>query len=299
MSSNQILLLLQQAVNQDPFLRCANFEPYQLSKSLAYHENNVQATLKALKNYATWHKETLGHQRKRVSIVHVHAFLLANVSTFLPLNKAVDQLGNPIEIFRFNKDFGIIPKHHYANLIMFTKDYHLRHRSNSEHSLFIEFEGTKFKNFRPSKYRLIGEASACALTPAKESTLYAFNTSKTALKLWGAVVKLAKHIPYKDIHFIKREELVQYMIDQIPTDFGGNRSMEEVQADMEEFIRSEYTREGLRYEPIDVKSIDWKTYKVPDVDFSIRPESAMSVASNIDFDEIDARIEALGLGSEE
>ncbi|KAJ3023338.1 UNVERIFIED_CONTAM: hypothetical protein HDU68_008657 [Siphonaria sp. JEL0065] len=298
------LSFLQEAVNQDPFLVSAKLEPHLLVQSLKFHDNNVEATIKALTNYAIWYKENLGHQSKRVSIVHIHAFLLEGVYTILP--NVTDNKGNAIVAFRAYKDTRNIPKQYYATLSRWIHDWKTRSsgpdHTHYDHSLFLDFDSYRFKTFRPSHYKLINEAIISGALQPKDSALYVFNASKTAIKVFNATNRVIyKDVTHNGIHFIKREELKQHMnVDMIPVDFGGNRSLEDAQADLEDFIRSEYIREGLRYEQIDIKNVDWKTYKVPDVDMSaIRPESAMTIASNIDFDEIDARIEALGLGAEE
>ncbi|KAI9347320.1 hypothetical protein BDR26DRAFT_855033 [Obelidium mucronatum] len=171
---------------------------------------------------------------------------------------------------------------------------------SSDHYLFIDFEGYKFKHFRPSEYKVLNESTACQPTPPAASTLFACNASKVAVKLWDAIRRILKDVPYPTSRFIKREEMSNFMdVAQIPVDFGGLRSMVDTRSDMEEFIREEYAREGLRYEPIDIKSINWKTYKIPDIDLTVRPESAMSISSNIDFDQIDAQLEKLGLDDSE
>ncbi|KAI9347321.1 hypothetical protein BDR26DRAFT_892692 [Obelidium mucronatum] len=269
MSFEQALIVLQEIISEDAFLRDASFEPHIVSKSLAFHQNDVAKTLKALAHCANWHKETLGHQSKRVSIVHVHAFLLTDVSSILPCVKGPD--GRPIIIIRCGKDDRTIPKQHFGIFTMWYYLWMLRSNPDGNHNLLADFEGFKFKNFRPSEYKSINEAVACQPAPPTNSTFYA-----------------------------KSNEMRTLMdVSQIPVDFGGLRSMEDTRADMEEFIREEYAREGLRYEPIDIATINWKTYKVPDVDLTVRPESAMSVASNVDFDQLDAQLEKLGLDDSE
>ncbi|KAI9347315.1 hypothetical protein BDR26DRAFT_916210 [Obelidium mucronatum] len=297
MAFEQALIVLQESISRDVLLRDANLEPHVVAKSLAFHQNDVSKTLKALTHYANWHKEILGHQSKRVSIAHIHAFLLTEIFTFLPHVKGPD--GRPIIIFRGAKDTRTIPKQHYAIFNMWYQLWVLRSNPDGNHHLFLDFDGYKFKHFRPSEYKMINETVACQPAPPTSSILYMCNASKSAIKLWDVIRRILKDIPYTTSHFIKREELANFMdasvVSQLPVDFGGLRSAEDTRADMEDFIREEYAREGLRYEPIDIKSINWKTYKVADVDLSVRPESAMSVASNVDFDQLDAQLEKLGL----
>ncbi|KAI9347316.1 hypothetical protein BDR26DRAFT_892687 [Obelidium mucronatum] len=294
----QSLATLQECIENDVFLHDANLEPHIVAKSLAFHQNDVSQTLKALTNHAKWYKEVLGHQSKRVSIVHVHAFLLTGVFTILPYTKGPD--GRPILLFRGAKDTRAIPKQHHAIFTMWHHLWMLRDNADGNHHLFVDFQGYKFKHFRPSEYKLINEAVACEPAPPTNSTFYALNANKTAVRLWDAIRRIIKDIPYTTSHFIKSKELGTLMdVSKMPVDFGGLRSMQDTLADIKDFIRDEYVREGLRYEPIDVKSINWKTYKVPDVDLTVRPESAMSVASNVDFDQIDAQLEKLGLQDSE
>ncbi|KAI9344058.1 hypothetical protein BDR26DRAFT_963575 [Obelidium mucronatum] len=291
-------LIFQDLIAKDPFLRDTNLESFIVSKSLTFHKNDVPQTIKALTNFAKWHLETLGHQSKRISIAHVHAFLLAENYTLLPNTKGPD--GRPILLARMFKDFRKIPSQHMANFAMWGHYWFLRSFPDSEHHLFVEMEGFKLKLFRPSQFKRVEEVAACSTYPYTNSTMYIFNASQVTKRLWNVFQHMVKSIAYPRVHFIKPEELSNFMdISRIPTDFGGLRSMEDTRADMEEFIRSEYIREGLHYEPIDLSTIDWKTYKVPDVDISFRPESAMSVASNIDFDELDAQVEKSNDSSEE
>ncbi|KAI9334247.1 hypothetical protein BDR26DRAFT_936998 [Obelidium mucronatum] len=231
-----------------------SFEPYIVTKSLAYHKNDVDATVKALTNCAKWHKEVFGHQSKRVSIVHVHAFLLVESSAIVP--NAKDPEGRPIYLFRGTKDTRAIPKQHFANYLM-----------------WFHFWLMQLKHFRPSQYKLTDESVACRPIPSSAGTAYILNASKFTTKLWNTYIRMTKEF-------------------RIPVDFGGLRSLEDARADLEEFIQEEYAREGLRYEPIDIATIDWKTYKVPDLDLTLRPESAMSIASNVDFDQIDAQLDS-------
>ncbi|KAI9344059.1 hypothetical protein BDR26DRAFT_894111 [Obelidium mucronatum] len=293
-TNEQALADLQERIETDSFLCDANLESFIVSKSLAWHKNDVMQTIKALTNFAKWHLEVLGHQSKRLSIVHVHAFLLAEIDTILPLARGPD--GRPIILVRAFKSLREMPTQHMANFSMWGHYWLLRSFPDSDHNLFVELQGFKLKLFRPSEYKRVEEANACSTCPPRDSTLYIFNASKVTTRLWTTLLRIVKSVAYPRVHFLKPEELSNFMdVSQIPTDFGGIRSMEDTRADMEQFIQSEYEREGLRYEPIDIATIDWKTYKIPDVDLTIRPESAMSVASNIDFDEIDTQIEKLGL----
>ncbi|KAI9344060.1 hypothetical protein BDR26DRAFT_1006182 [Obelidium mucronatum] len=299
MTSHELSLAdLQERIQKDSFLRDANFDPHTIANSLVYHKNDVAKTIKTLTNCAKWHQEILGHQSKRISIVHIHAFLLTEIVTFLPNAKGPD--GTPILLLRTSKEQREIPKQHYANFNMWT---HFRISRNDDgnhvHNLFVDLQGFNIKQFRPSQYKRTEEAVACNPYRSNDATLYVFNASKVTTRLWNTLLRIVKSASYPKVHFLKPEELSSFMdVSLIPSDFGGHRSLEDTRADMEAFIRSEYEREGLRYEPIDVTAIDWKTYKVPDVDLTVRPESAMSVASNIDFDEIDAQVEKLGLNND-
>ncbi|KAI9330639.1 hypothetical protein BDR26DRAFT_938790 [Obelidium mucronatum] len=297
MSFDHSLTTLQESIKQDAFLRDANFEPYIVTKSLAYHKNDVDATVKALTNCAKWHKEVFGHQSKRVSIVHVHAFLLMESSAIVP--NAKDPEGRPIYLFRGTKDTRAIPKQHFANYLMWFHFWLMQSgHENGDFCTLINLEGFKLKHFRPSQYKLTDESVACRPIPSSAGTAYILNASKFTTKLWNTYIRMTKSSGFST-HFIKPSELSNYMdVSQIPVDFGGLRSLEDARADLEEFIQEEYAREGLRYEPIDIATIDWKTYKVPDLDLSLRPESAMSIASNVDFDQIDAQLEKMGLNDD-
>ncbi|KAI9343973.1 hypothetical protein BDR26DRAFT_857914, partial [Obelidium mucronatum] len=171
--------------------------------------------------------------------------------------------------------------------------------STGDFCMLIDMEGVKLKHFRPSLYKRLDEAKACQPTHSTDSIAYIFNASKVTIKFWNAFLRIAKNAGFAKTHFIKSTELSSLMdVSLIPVDFGGLRLREYARADMEEFIREEYAREGLRYEPIDISTINWKTYKVPDVDLTLRPETAMSIASNMDFDEIDAQFEKMGLNDD-
>ncbi|KAI9343956.1 hypothetical protein BDR26DRAFT_857862 [Obelidium mucronatum] len=272
-SFDQALATLQESIHRDAFLREANFESFIVASSLVNHKNNVAETIKALTNCAKWHEKILGHQSKRVSILHIHAFLLTEIDTFLPTAK--DSEGRPIIVIRPGKISNAIPKQHYANFTMWSNFWLGRSFVDNNHSVFIDLEGFKLKQFRPSQYKCIEEASACCTSLPNDSTLYVLNASKTTTRLWNTILRIIKSVSYPKVHFIKPEELSNFMdVSQIPVDMGGLRSAEDTRADMEEFIREEYAREGLLYEPIDIKH-----YQLEDLQ-----ESAMSVASNVDFD---------------
>ncbi|KAI9343965.1 hypothetical protein BDR26DRAFT_857893 [Obelidium mucronatum] len=296
MSFDQALTTLQESIAQDAFLQAANFEPYIITKSLAYHKNNIDATLKALTKCAKWHKEYLGHQSKRVSIVHVHAFLLMEIATFVP--HAKDPEGRPIYLFYGFKDTRSVPKQFHATFNMWNHFRILRSadHDNDNYTLVVNLEGSKLKNFRPSQYKRLDEANACQPLQSTDTTLYVVNASKFTEKLVNASLRIMKSMGPSKLHFIKPAELSNHLdVSLIPVDFGGRRSLGDARVDMEDFIREEYAREGLRYEAIDVGTINWKSYKVPDLDLTIRPDTAMSIASNMDFDQLDAQLEKMGL----
>ncbi|KAI9337257.1 hypothetical protein BDR26DRAFT_864045 [Obelidium mucronatum] len=251
MSFEQALANLQESIEKDAFLRDADFEEYIIARSLAFHKNDVHETLKALTNCAKWHKEILGHQSKRVSIVHIHAFLLVGVLTFLPTAK--DNNGRPLMLFRIARDSRAIPKQHYGNFSMWFHFWNLRqcHEKNEQetnYNLLVDALGFKLKNFRPSEFKCIDEATSCRTVKTDVSAVFIFNASKAAVRLWTAVMKIIKSVVYSNTHFLKPAELSNFITEtsQIPVDFGGLRSMEDTHADMEEFIQQEYAREGLR-----------------------------------------------------
>ncbi|KAJ3030772.1 UNVERIFIED_CONTAM: hypothetical protein HDU68_007849 [Siphonaria sp. JEL0065] len=298
MATEQALSALHEAIRNDSFLNSASLEPLIVIKTLEAFEGKVPKALTALKNYAIWHKETLGHQSKRISIVHIHAFLLAGVFCFLPNVTGHD--GRPITLYRAYKDrAGSIPKQHYANFCMWMSSYYLQEFGSINDSFFLNLDGFKFSCFRPSNYKVMADAQNGFPIKLTNATLVAFHASKTTKRVWDAIYKQLKDIEYT-VHFIDKDQVSKFVDPaKVPVDFGGLVSLADSDANMEEFIRDQYAREGIRYEPIDVSEINWKTYKIPDVDLSVRPESAMSVSSNIDFDKIDAQVEAMGLGNEE
>ncbi|KAI9343957.1 hypothetical protein BDR26DRAFT_857863 [Obelidium mucronatum] len=297
MAFDQDLVTLQESIDRDEFLRDANFESHIVMKSLAYHKHNVDATLKTLTNCAKWHKEVLGHQSKRVSIVHIHAFLLTESFTFLPT--ATDRNGRPIILFRGSKETRSIPSQHLANFVMWFHFWAMRSNDNNKYNFLLSLEGFKLKQFRPSQLKRLDEANTCQTIQSADATVYVFNANRFVIKIWNTVLRVAKSAVFSKTHFIKPAELSTFMdVSNIPVDFGGLRSLEDTRADMEDFIREEYAREGLRYESIDIKTLNWKTYKVPDMDLTLRPDSVMSIASNVDFDQIDAQLEKMGLNDD-
>ncbi|KAJ3006406.1 UNVERIFIED_CONTAM: hypothetical protein HDU68_004074 [Siphonaria sp. JEL0065] len=297
------LTSLHEAINNDPLLKSANLEPHLIDKSLASHNNNVSMTTQALTNYAKWHKVTLGDASKRISIAHIHAFLLSGI--YQPVPNTLDKHGNPVIIFRANKDrAGKIPKLHVANTIMFLNYKFLRENPTTRQTVLLDLNGYKLSTFRPSNYKAMLEANLSNGTPWIPNFVH-LNSSSGILKFYAAVKRISKDAPY-EVHFIDPKEVGEFVDPRsLPQDFGGLLSAQDAAAGMEEFIKQEYAREGLRYQPIDVDSINWKTYKVLDLDIAVCSER-MSVDSNIsdvDFDKIDAQLQRisleLGLGSEE
>ncbi|KAJ3208819.1 hypothetical protein HDU83_007880 [Entophlyctis luteolus] len=282
--------VLYTKIRSNPFLVSAKLEDSLVEYTMQILEDNVDSAFKILTNFAHWHNENLGHPAARVSIVHVHAYYLTKMYFALPSLRARN--GGIVALRRANLDrFGGVPKQFAALMVMFMF-YRISYPERIQDAMDISnTQNFRFINLRMTMYKAINDAAASV--PSKKTLPIIFhNSGPFFVKSFNAIKKF---IPDFELFvFTKGDELFEYVEPaMLPVDFGGKVTEEQLDADIEEFIRRQYAVEGLEYTPIDVNSINWKTYRPSGVDFTVRPESAISVKS-IDYDTIDAQLEALG-----
>ncbi|KAJ3196716.1 hypothetical protein HDU82_001682, partial [Entophlyctis luteolus] len=242
-------------------------------------------------NFAHWHNEYLNDPAAGVSIVHVHAYYLTDPSYGLPHWVARD--GSALILNTAHKGrIGGIPKQFGAFMTMFHLYRILLPARQPKWTLVNYVDRFRFVNLRLSLVKSANDTAA-SKPNVKESTIIFHNASpffKTSYKA------IKRHMPdFNTVRFTNGSEIFDYVDPaMVPIEYGGTMTDEQIKNDVEDFIRRQYEVEGLRYTPIDIKSVNWKTYRVPGMDFVIRPESAISVKT-VDYDAIDAELEALGI----
>ncbi|KAJ3393465.1 hypothetical protein HDU84_001956 [Entophlyctis sp. JEL0112] len=157
-------------------------------------------------------------------------------------------------------------------------------------------ENLRFVNLRLTLYKAVNDVGACIPHKKSDPVLY-HNSGSFYVKSFTAIKKFVPD--FQSSVFTNSEDILKYVDpSMLPMDFGGTVTEEQLEADIEDFIKRQYAIEGLTYSPIDIKNINWKTYRPSGMDFSVRPESAISVKS-IDYDAIDAELEAQGYKEED
>ncbi|KAI8612051.1 CRAL-TRIO domain-containing protein [Chytriomyces sp. MP71] len=100
----------------------ANLSEGLLKRALWAKHNDVKASERLLGAYSDWHTRTLGSPSMRLSIVHVHAFLLTGILEVLPNVK--DRDGLPIVYMRPNSYLpGVIPWQHVVNALVYLLEF--------------------------------------------------------------------------------------------------------------------------------------------------------------------------------
>ncbi|KAJ3389237.1 hypothetical protein HDU84_008975 [Entophlyctis sp. JEL0112] len=277
-------------IRSDPFLVSAKLEDDLIDYTLHALDNDVAQSLKVLTNFANWHKENLGHPSARVSIVHVHAYYLAKLYVAIPT--LVSRAGGYVGFRKLNAErMGGVPKQFAVFMVMFVFYRILLPAMQFKVMDILIVEKFRFINMRLTMYKALNDVVACI--PVKKGNPFIFhNAEPVFVKSFTAV---RKFVPDFDNNvFTKGDELFNYIDPAMtPVELGGTVTEEQLDADIEDFIIRQYAVEGLRYSPIDIKNINWKTYRPPGMDFVVRPESAIS-AKSIDYDAVDAELELQG-----
>ncbi|KAJ3378679.1 hypothetical protein HDU84_007391 [Entophlyctis sp. JEL0112] len=281
---------LQSIIAGDAFLVSAKLEDNLIDHTLHCCDNHVAESVKVLTNFAHWHIENLGHPAARVSITHVHAYYLMKL--FFSLPQMVSGKGDHFIVHRFSSDRGVVPKQFAAFMLMFIF-YRIRLPGRFHRGMtLVQAQNFQLVNMRLSTLKALNDAGA-----AKRPTpVVIFNAGIFFMKSFKA---MKRFLPDYDLfRFVHGEEIFEYAESSVlPTDFGGTVTEQQLDADIEDFIIQQYALEGLRYSPISLSDINWKTYRPPGMDFMVRPESAIS-ARSIDFDAIGAALAKFGYAPE-
>ncbi|KAJ3379880.1 hypothetical protein HDU84_006337 [Entophlyctis sp. JEL0112] len=282
------------AIAADAFLTSAKLEDNLIRLTLTTYGDDVRRSLKVLTNFAHWHAENLNDPAARVSILHVHAFFLTKMYYGLPHLVARD--GRFLAFRSLNADrIGGIPKQFSAFMAMFL---FYRAQLPAMDLRWVDLsnvENFKVMNLRLTLYKELNDVAA-SVPVVPTSALIFHNCNPYFVASLRAVQRQFPEFP--QILFTKGQELFQYVDpSMLPQEFGGTITPEQMDADIEDQIKRMYALEGLRYSPIDVKAINWRTYRVPGPVYESRPYSSIS-SQPIDFDAIDAHLRAMGISDD-
>ncbi|KAJ3383517.1 hypothetical protein HDU84_003568 [Entophlyctis sp. JEL0112] len=281
--------LLREGIAADPLLAAANIDAHHIDYSFDSTGHDVDRTLALLRSFALWHQENLGDPAARVSIVHVHAYFLTKL--FFSLPNLLSRDGRILVFRRMSADrIGGVPKQFAAYISMYGF-YGVCQQWRGGSMCLFDVANFKVVNLRLNLYRTTNLVGV-TLPAAVHTPLVFYNASPFFQACFHVIKQQASET--NQFIFKKGPEIFE-LVDpsMLPSEYGGLITEEQLDNQIEAFIKSRYAEEGLKYVPIDIRAVDWKTYRVPGKVAFSRTESAVP-ASVIDYQAVESELMSLG-----